>query len=414
MDTLYKVNIKSVDSYESAIAISLSIMVFMFPIAHTATIKALCLVVPFTLWIAKMVIRREWRIQKTPVDLLLLFYLIFGLLSLFSSIDKAATLNSIKKEMIVNFILFYLIVNNLKKPFYIKPILIAILLGNMVMISYGLYDIFIAQRGNLFDPDIRFHSLSADFAFFSAYLVTIFPVIFIAFFYLKDLKNKILLSLLFILNILAIYLNHQRGAWAAVLIEFLFGLLMLKKWKLIGIFSLSLIVLIFLLPTDVFLHGEKVTPQFNREDIKEIGGSITPRIAVWNFAIEKIKEKPFLGYGLGRDNFTKKFPQLKEKFGPTLFHAHNIFLDITLQMGIGGLIVFLLLIFKILKIHWHSFKQEKTTFQGYLALSIIVITIGFFVRNLFDTLFVSDSAAFIWFLWAMGISQYLHRAKNND
>jgi O-antigen ligase len=149
-------------------------------------------------------------------------------------------------------------------------------------------------------------------------------------------------------------------------------------------------------------------------NIEEVGGSTTLRIEAWKFAFQKIKENPVLGYGLGRDNFTKKFPQLKEKFGPTLFHAHSIFLDITLQMGIGGLIVFLLLIFKILKIHWHSFKQEKTTFQGYLALSIIVITIVFFVRNLFDTLFVSDSAAFIWFLWAMGISQYLHRSKNDD
>ncbi|MDI6890025.1 MAG: O-antigen ligase family protein [Thermodesulfovibrionales bacterium] len=414
MENMYKSDTKSYNLFAYGIVIVLSILVFTFPIAHTATIKAICLILLLTLWFSKMTIQREWHIQKTSIDWFIFFYFLFGVLSLFSSVDRMATLNSIKKEMIVNFILLYLIVNNLKKISYIKPILIAIFLGNLIVIPYGFYDFFLIQKGNLYNPAIRFHSLSADFAFFSAYSVTTFPFIFIAFFYVKGFKHKSLLALLLTTNILALYLNHQRGAWIAVLIGCLFTLMIFKKWKVMIIFSLAfLAVLLSLLPPNVFQHGEKLISKSGKVDIEKVGGSITPRIETWKFALQKIKENPFLGYGLGRDNFAKKYPQLKEKFGPTIFHAHNIFLDTALQMGLGGLIVFVLLIGKILKVHWHAFKQSKIALQQYLLLSIIVVTIVFLIRNFFDTLFVSDSGSFLWFLWGIGISQCVRETETN-
>jgi O-antigen ligase len=400
--------------FEYAIVILLSMLVFLFPIAHTATIKAILFIGAFTVWFAKMAVQREWHFQKTSIDWFLLGYLFFGIASLFSSVDRLATANAIKKEMIINFIIVYIIVNNLKQTSHNKSVLITILFGNLVMVTYGFYDYFITQKGNLYNPDIRFYSLSSDFAFFSAYLVTTFPFIFIAFFYLKKLRTKIFLFPLFVLNILALYLNHQRGAWIAVFTGCFFVLLILKKWKTLSMFVLIPVLIYMLLPTHVFLRHEKLMVESGTIRFMAGTGSIAPRITVWKFALDEIAKNPFTGYGLGRDNFAKKYPQFKEKFGPTLFHAHNIFIDTALQMGIGGLIVFLLIIMKMLQIHWLSFKKSTTNLQHYLSLSIFVITIGYFTRNFFDTLFVSDSGSFIWFLWAIGISQYIHQVKTND
>lgn len=400
---------------EFCIAFLLSILAFTFPIAHTATIKAICIILSLTLWIIKMKIQRKWLIQKTSVDLLIILYLFFGILSLISTVDLTITLKTIKKEMILNFLLFYLIVSNLRNSSHYKLILFAILFGNIIMIFYGLYDFFLVQKGDIFSPWIRFHSLSSDFAFFSAYSITIFPFAFIALFYMKDKKYKIPVFLIFVFNLVALYLNHQRGAWIAAIFEYFLALFILKKWRSFVILILLLITFLYLSPSNIFLHGENLMLKSDKINIKEVEGTITPRLYTWEFAIDRIKESPFLGYGLGRENFSKKYPQIKEKFGPALFHSHNLFLDITLQIGLGGLLAFLLLVLKILEIHWGIFRRSESLLTKYILLSIMIATFGFLIRNFFDNLFVSDSASFIWFLWGVGLSQsFSKKLMHND
>lgn len=393
------------DSFDYIITIVLGIFIVILPFAHTATIKAICIVFLITLWLAKMAILRQWQIQRTPIDRFIFAYFLFGVISLFTSVDWITTIGSIKREMIINFILFYLITHNLKKPLNIKNILLTILLGNLIMMLYGHYDFFLVKKGNFNVHDIRFHSLSADFAFFSAYSVTIFPFVFIAMFYVKKFKHKGLTILLILANTLALYLNHQRGAWLAVTIGCFLTLLILKKWKAMSILLFFIAILFFFLPSSVLQHGEMIISSSGKVEIQQIGGSTTPRIEAWKFGLQRVQENLFLGYGLGRDNFAKKYPQLKEKFGPTHFHAHNIFLDISLQMGLGGLIVFILLIGKMLHLFWDSFRRNSNESRQYILLSVIIATVVFFIRNMFDTLFVSDSGSFIWILWGIGMSQ---------
>ena len=99
----------------------------------------------------------------------------------------------------------------------------------------------------------------------------------------------------------------------------------------------------------------------NNYRAKDFQNSQNPRLYIWNEAIEMIKEKPILGYGIsdGRSTLVDKLFEnndLNNEFLIPWFidfpdynkyslHAHNIFLESTIEFGIIGLILISCILF---------------------------------------------------------------------
>jgi hypothetical protein len=119
----------------------LCVLVIFLPIAHTETIRAFTLGIPAGLWIIKAVLCRRWLFTRTAVDLpILLFTLVAGL-SVITAVDPRYSFQEFIGEWIIGVFLFYMVVNNVQ-PERIKYILGALLLGNMLMVGYGIFDFF--------------------------------------------------------------------------------------------------------------------------------------------------------------------------------------------------------------------------------------------------------------------------------
>jgi hypothetical protein len=55
------------------------------------------------------------------------------------------------------------------------------------------------------------------------------------------------------------------------------------------------------------------------------------------FSLEKIGKNPFQMLGFGQRSFVKKYKDFYLKYkGAQLWHAHNTFLNISLQTGLQG------------------------------------------------------------------------------
>jgi O-antigen ligase len=124
------------------------------------------------------------------------------------------------------------------------------------------------------------------------------------------------------------------------------------------------------------------------------------------FTGEKIIENPFQMLGFGRRSFVKKYREFFLKYsGAQLWHAHNTFLNLALQTGIQGLIIFSLLIYILLRSTYAGFKRSGSLWPKYYLFGTFMMIITFFVRNLSDDFFVDDSALLFWLLagMAMGI-----------
>jgi len=103
-------------------------------------------------------------------------------------------------------------------------------------------------------------------------------------------------------------------------------------------------------------------------------GSNIGRLEIWSEAIEVIKYNPLLGVGLGNyANFVRPEANYREPI-----YAHNTYLDLASEIGIPGMLAWILLLFWGIDPLW---KNEKNLFNLAASLSIF----WFFLHSLFET-----------------------------
>lgn len=118
--------------------------------------------------------------------------------------------------------------------------------------------------------------------------------------------------------------------------------------------------------------GTRLFSSFSHQD-----GSNVERLRLWQEALGHIAERPFLGVGLGN------YPLLVK---PTAtyrepIYAHNLYLDIALELGLVGLFLFLSLLTCAV---WWAFVVWRETSE-WLPLSVVISLSLFIGHSFFET-----------------------------
>ena len=165
-----------------------------------------------------MFLYRRVLFSRTPADWALILFTVAAAFSVATAVDWRYSLEEFIGEWVFGGLLFYLVVNNIR-PDQVKYILVALLAGNVLMVSYGNYD-FYRAGGESFSYKVRAGSLHSGFGAFATYLLTVIPYILAAVFLICEKTQRLILSLLAVLNFICLYLTHSRGSWvgAAVLV----------------------------------------------------------------------------------------------------------------------------------------------------------------------------------------------------
>jgi len=377
---------------DQIILFCLCVLVIFLPIAHTESIRSFAMGIPAGLWIIKAILCRRFLFMRTPLDLpILLFTLVAGL-SVVTAVDPRYSLQEFIGEWILGICLFYLAVNNIR-PEQVKYILGALLVGNVIMVAYGIIDFF-RQGGILFDYKVRAGSLHSGMGTFGTYLSTIIPFILVGSFFVGNPRLSLAILILFSLNIFALILNFSLGAWVAI-----FALCVVVGFKFLHrkvVFS----ILFFLLIGIFFLFPNSSRPFYHRfTDFTEGPDAYNTRWALTKFSLEKIKENPIRMIGFGQRSFTKEYNEFVQKYkNLPMWHAHNIFLNIALQTGLQGLILFCFLLYQLLSYCHEKAKVEGNPLRKFYLTAAIMMVITFLVRNLSDDFFKDDSALLFWLL----------------
>jgi O-antigen ligase len=368
------------------------VLVIFLPIAHTESIRAFGLCIPAGLWIIKAILCRRFLFARTPMDLPILLFTMVAGLSVVTAVDPRYSLEEFIGEWLIGIGLFYMVVNNTRHE-QVKYILGALLVGNILMVTYGIFDFF-WSGGKILDYATRAKSLHSGEGPFSTYLVTAIPYIFVAAFFLKKTSNQVTILILLSLNLFALLLTYSRGSWIAIL-----ALALLAGWKFaprkVYILSLLLIgfIILFAAPQKVFQYYDRFTNSNSYPD------SYHGRWIVAKFYLERIKDNPFQMLGFGQRSFIKKHVNFYKKYEKAqLWHAHNTFLNIAVETGLQGLFIFCFLLYRLLKYCHEIGISKKYTLMGYVSLGAFMMIITFFVRNLSDDFFIDDSALLLWFL----------------
>ncbi len=207
--------------------------------------------------------------------------------------------------------------------------------------------------------------------------------------------------------LIVLVLTQSRGAWIAIFAVLVFFPLFRWKWGWI-------LSLFGILATAGLVYAIGITRVMNAI---VSGGSIRGiqgRLEIWERAYYMIRDFPFTGIGMG------SFTQVADALYPfsianpgTIFHAHNLFLQIGADLGIIGLFAWVA-IFVI-----HLVQAWKSRLDGIKRNQLLIGAAGFALASSFLVMAihgVTDAvvwgmvrpAPLVWAIWGIGSSLYLH------
>ena len=238
-------------------------------------------------------------------------------------------------------------------------------------------DVFISDRNYL---SILFPSInsfvkqgSGTFEHFNglgAYLALSFPI---AYGYWKETSKKLALFLLIIIG-LGIITTYSRGALLGSLIGIIYVIYLTSKKRI----NIIIFAAMFILFIPILWGG--IIEYYN------ISQNYTSRLNTWFIAYNQAITNPIkMIYGYGPFYFKEKILGL---YG-TLTNLHSGHLQILLELGIIGFILFITLFLKAMRLS-NSYKGN---------ISIVSITGGllaFFVHQIFDNSFFGNTGI-LWF-----------------
>jgi len=197
------------------------------------------------------------------------------------------------------------------------------------------------------------------------------------------------------LFLVAAYTTQNRTIWLGFALEALvIGALLRNRRP----FSASPWTKLILTGVTVAIVAAAVAMTLRVQGERQLTGGVLafekdPRLAIWPKVLEFVKQRPLTGYGFGHGLLRGSLTA--ETNDPQAWHAHNLFLEFALQLGLPGVVLLLLLLGATLREGWR-FAFDRDDAAAACGIALIAIVIGMVVRNMTDTLWTRHNALFYW------------------
>ncbi len=154
-------------------------------------------------------------------------------------------------------------------------------------------------------------------------------------------------------------LMFVRGTSLSIAAGFVLFLCLLRRWKWVLLFlSVCLCVVFYMRTANRGLADSALNVDLST------GEGLSDRYARWDAAIQGIESKPFLGQGFGQEwNYLQN--------AGSAGRAHDAYLSVWIELGLGGLLLFLATIVQFFRAGWFLFGNPRFRTQGALILALI-------------------------------------------
>jgi O-antigen ligase len=368
----------------------------MVPFLPTMTVAVIFIVLCFMFVIRYVLLAND----NSCLEQVGLYLFIFILVNMYTGITSITRTVSIKIALITTlfmlvFYIIYFFVNSSKK-FYSMVFILAT--SAMFTGFYGLYQKYSGLMDatwldkELFEGvALRVFSTFGNPNVYGEYILLILPIVFAMIFVSKKIVAKLYYLFISAILLFNLLLTLSRGCYLALALAF-FVFICLINVRLISLFIIGLFAIMPLLSDIVISRIVSIT---NFSD-----SSTSFRLMIWQGTLRMLKDFWFVGLGQGEAAFNSVYPlySFNTVFAP---HAHNVYLQIFVEMGILGLIIFIGLITVFLKTiisyKCKSLDDKFITAGFYAAFS------GFLFQGLFDYVFYNYRIFLIFFI-ILGLS----------
>ncbi len=343
------------------------------------------------LWVLEGGFKKKLELLSSSKFIIIFFlFFLYNYVSLFWTSQLSESLSYLNKYRY--YIALPIIFTSIKKE-YIKYVIYAFLIGMFIseITTYGIYFKLWSTHYN--DTHLAFKNMPTAFMSHLSYSMFLAFTSFIVIIKISSKNSKILnffllIYLLFIIGNLLI--SGGRTGWLSFSVALLFYYIFFSKKNLKFFFLTATGILLFLYVAyhNVSIFEKRVTQ--GQDNISKIiagdhRNSFGQRVGLIKVGIEVFKEKPIFGWGI-KDNFEAiKIVTAREEF-KSLAHVYNVmnshfhiqYLIYLTQLGMFGLVIFLLIFYYLSKIKIDDDEINKTRF-----LFIIVFMTSLFSTELF-------------------------------
>jgi len=315
----------------------------------------------------------------------------------------------------VLFVLFFIVfTNSIRTRSQLRGVVIAMIWAGAIIALYGFVQFIFPDRfsGGWVDEDmfsyrLRVYSTLQNPNVLGEYFLLIIPLAFACLLTAKSRQGRLFYIVATIAMLACLVLTYSRGAYLGIIFAIAAFLVLLdRRFILPGIILAVIIVLA--LPTTFI---ERFTSIGNTSD-----SSTSYRVYIWLGTIAMLRHYWFSGVGPGEGAFRQVYPVYSYNT-ISAPHAHNLFLQITCDTGIIGLLIILAVFYQYFKNMFHTAREASSREQRIFAIAGISSILGFIVQSMTDYTFYNYRVMLLF--WAvLGIymlfTRYDRMEERND
>jgi len=323
-----------------------------------------------------------------------------ALLSLATAIDPGYSLGEIKNEVGYGMAAYLGFITLTRTREDAGFFLEALILGSLVLAAFALWE-YVVSDSTYWNE----RGLAGGSGSYSTYLLALLPALLWAGSALRHEHRWSLIAGLIALQLVVAALAGQRAFWLVFGLQALFALYLLRARGFIAI-SASRVRAIGV--AAVILSVLAMVGATVKRDT--VGVTQDPRLTTWPAVAARIVEHPLAGKGFGREIMKKAYPDLLSREYPAVWHAHNLFLNYGMSMGIPGMIAIVLLFSALLRKFWQLSRAEDRV-VAMAGICGVLLVVGVVARNLTNDFFQRDLALLFWSVAGMLLG-YAQHAKS--
>lgn len=297
------------------------------------------------------------------------------------------------------FMVFYSSALLFKDRIILKTALLFQIISALILSAYGIYQYFFVKVPTAIAwvdvkqfPELatRVYATLENPNVLAEYLVLVIPVVLGLLWAARRFSQKIFYTVILGVLILCLVLTFSRGGWLGLALAFIVFAALKEPRLLILLMALALISPLFL-PSVV---ANRVASIGRLED-----SSNAFRVTIWIAALRIIKDYWLTGVGLGLSAFARVYRDYMIAGTPAL-HAHNLYLEMGIEVGIAGLLAFLWMIAAGLSRALYSIRA-KIRFS-FIQAGVLGALGGHLLHGLFDYVWFSPRIVMgFWLVFGM-------------
>lgn len=369
--------------------------VVLAPLLPTMVILALVCASFFAL-VLKLGVTPEFTLQKSPLSGYVVLYAMVYAYATLTSANLAGSL--FPGLLTIAFVLFFFILSGcITERKNLNRVLWALLAAGVLVALYGFFQALFPERYRSVWTDTDMFS-SITFRVYSTlenpnvlgeYFLLIIPIGGAMVLTAESWPKRLLALAACAIMGVCLILTYSRGCYLGLLFAAAVFLVLLdRRFLILGIVALVLSPLY--LPQSVL---ERFT------SIGDLGDTSTSyRVYIWMGTLAMLKDYWFCGIGPGSDAFNLVYPEYAYN-AITAPHSHNLFLQITCDTGICGILVFLMLLVAFYRMMFTAIhKEADRTMKLYQIGGVSAVT-GFLVESMTDYTFYNYRVLLLF--WAL-------------